>query len=51
VLWPGRLGPFNTAASESIAEAIVTALRDAAEPTAVERDGAARTARLIAELL
>jgi pimeloyl-ACP methyl ester carboxylesterase/predicted glycosyltransferase len=47
----GRAMDYETATPESIAEAIVTALRDAAEPTAVERDGAARTARLIAELL
>jgi len=47
----GRAMDYETATPERIAEAIATALRDAAEPTDVERDGAARAARLIADLL
>jgi pimeloyl-ACP methyl ester carboxylesterase/predicted glycosyltransferase len=42
---------FATATPETIAEAIAGALSQPAEPAAVERDGAARAARLIAELL
>jgi pimeloyl-ACP methyl ester carboxylesterase len=42
---------YATATPETIAEAIAGALSEPAEPAAVERDGAARAAKLIAELL
>ena len=47
----GRAMDYETATPVAIAEAIATALRDPSEPSAVERDGAARAAGLIAELL
>ncbi len=47
----GRPMDYATATPESIAEAIAGALSEPAAPAAVERDGAARAARLIAELL
>ena len=42
---------YATATPETIAEAIAGALSERAEPAPVERDGAARAAKLIAELL
>ena len=47
----GRSMDYATATPESIADAIAGALADPAPPLPVERDGAARAARLIAELL
>ncbi len=42
---------YATATPDTIAEAIAGALSEPAEPAEVERDGAARAARLLAELL
>ncbi|MGI8422370.1 MAG: glycosyltransferase, partial [Gaiellaceae bacterium] len=47
----GRAMDFETATPESIGEAITAALEEPVTTAAVERDGAARAARLIAELL
>jgi pimeloyl-ACP methyl ester carboxylesterase/UDP:flavonoid glycosyltransferase YjiC (YdhE family) len=47
----GRAMDYATATPASIAEAIATALAEPAVPAAVERDGAARAAARIAELL
>jgi pimeloyl-ACP methyl ester carboxylesterase/predicted glycosyltransferase len=47
----GRPMCFDTATPETIGEAIADALGDASAPADVERDGAARAARLIASLL
>jgi pimeloyl-ACP methyl ester carboxylesterase/predicted glycosyltransferase len=47
----GRAIDLAAADAETIAAAIVAALRDDARPADVERDGAARAAKLIAELL
>ena len=47
----GRAMDYATATPETIAEAIATALAEPAVPAPVERDGAARAAARIAELL
>jgi pimeloyl-ACP methyl ester carboxylesterase/predicted glycosyltransferase len=47
----GRAIDYATSTPESIADGLVAALQDGASPADVERDGAARAARLIAELL
>jgi hypothetical protein len=47
----GRAMDLATATPETIAGAIATALQDGARGADVERDGAARAARLIADLL
>jgi pimeloyl-ACP methyl ester carboxylesterase/predicted glycosyltransferase len=47
----GRAMDYATATPETIAEAIATALAEPTVPAAVERDGAARAAARIAELL
>jgi UDP:flavonoid glycosyltransferase YjiC (YdhE family) len=47
----GQAMDLATATPESIARAIVAALGDEAVPADVERDGAARAAALIGELL
>jgi pimeloyl-ACP methyl ester carboxylesterase/predicted glycosyltransferase len=47
----GRAMDFETATPETIAAELAAALRDGARPAPVERDGAARAAAMIAELL
>ena len=47
----GRAMDFETATPETIAAELSAALRDGARPAPVERDGAARAAGMLAELL
>jgi pimeloyl-ACP methyl ester carboxylesterase/predicted glycosyltransferase len=47
----GRMIDYAESTPESIADGLVAALQDGASPADVERDGAARAARLIAELI
>ena len=47
----GRMIDYASSTPESIADELVTVLRDGTSPADVERDGAARAAALIAELI